>query len=173
RLFSVLALVLLLAADAPKKGAVPELNQKVLEFCQTNLGKKVGDGECAALAMRALRTAGAERSSYSTRGREYGWGKLVRTVTAGTNLTGEVLPGDILQFRHAVFKGKVGRDIVESFYPHHTAIVATVKNDGRDLEILQQNVGGDGKSDEERRLVQRSRLRFGELQKGGWVKIYR
>jgi hypothetical protein len=170
---SALGIVLLLGADAAKQPAIPEVNKKVLQFCEANLGKKVGDGECASLATHALRKAEVKPSSYSIRTADYVWGKLVRTVTAGTNLTGAVLPGDILQFHDATFKGKVGETTVGATFPHHTAIVAAVKNKGKVLEILHQNSGGAGKSDEERRRVQRGTLRFEHLQKGGWVKIYR
>ena len=173
RMLSVLGIVFLLGADAAKEPAVPDANKKVLEFCEANLGKKVGDGECATLATHALRKAKVKPSSYSIRTADYVWGKLVRTVTAGTNLTGDVLPGDILQFRDAVFKGKVGRTTVGATFSHHTAIVAAVKKDGKVLEILNQNTGGAGQSDEERRTVQRGTIRFEHLQKGGWVKIYR
>jgi hypothetical protein len=102
----------------------------------------------------------------------------VRTVTAGTNLTGDVLPGDVLQFQSAVLKQEVempggGRGTVEAVYPMHTAIVALVKGDGAVLEILHQNAGGADKDDAERRKVQRGMVRLADLQKGGSVKIYR
>ncbi len=171
RVLSVLSAVLLLGADTSKGPAVPEVNKKVLAFVEAQLGKQVGDGECATLVVRALQAADVPPSSYSFRGREYVWGELVRTVTAGTNLTGPALPGDILQFRDAIFKGRTRRGTYEAGYPHHTAIVAAVKNDGKVLEILHQNVGGP--DDKEGRVVQRATLRFDDLQKGGWVKIYR
>ncbi len=58
RALSMVALVLLLGADAPKKAEIPELNKKVLQFAKDHLGKKVGDGECAVLAVQALQSAG-------------------------------------------------------------------------------------------------------------------
>jgi hypothetical protein len=168
---SMLAMIVLLGADVPKEAEVPELNKKVLEFAQANLGKKVGDGECATLAARALRTAGARRSS-ATRDGEYVWGKLVRTVTPGKNLTGDVLPGDIVQFRGVVLVGKEGGNTIEYTYPHHTSIVSAVKNDGQVVEVLHQNVGDSRARDEDRRKVQRATLRLGDLKKGS-LKIYR
>jgi hypothetical protein len=175
RVLGVLAAVGLVGADAPEK-AVPPLNQKVVAFCEARLGKKVDNGECAMLALRALQKSGAKPSSVSL-GREYVWGKLVRTATPGESLTGDVLPGDVLQFRDVVLVQAVempggGRGTVEAFYPQHTAIVALVKADGAVLEVLHQNAGGAGKSDQERRTVQRGTVRLGDLKKGS-VKIYR
>jgi hypothetical protein len=171
RILLVPAMVLLLAAGDPKEPDVPELNRKVLEFARNNLGKKVGDGECATLAARALRKAEARRSSTSRDG-GYVWGKLVRTVTPGTHLTGDVLPGDILQLRGAVFAGKAGGNTYEFTYALHTAIVAAVKDDGKVVKVLHQNAGDFAAPDAERRKVQRTTLRFDELKKGS-VKIYR
>jgi hypothetical protein len=171
RILLLPAMVLLLAADDSKKPDIPELNKKVLEFARDNLGKKVGDGECATLAALALRKAEARRWSTSRTG-EYVWGKLVRTVADGTNLTGDVLPGDILQFRGVVFAGRAGGRTFESTYPLHTAIVAAVKNDGKVVEVLHQNAGNFAAPAAERRKVQRTTLRFAELKKGS-VKIYR
>ncbi len=93
----------------------------------------------------------------------------MRTVKAGAKLSGEVLPGDILQFHDVVFKGRNKGGTYSSNYPHHTSIVAAVKSDGKVLELLHQNVGGS----KEPKTVQRSTIRFADLQKGGWVKIYR
>ncbi len=171
RVCSVLAMVLLLAADAPKEVDVPELNQKVLAFAKDNLGKKVGDGECATLAVQALREAKAKPWFVSPEG-EYIWGKLVRTVTPKTNLGGEALPGDIVQFRDVTTAGKIGGTTIEASYSLHTAIVAAVKDDGKVLELLHQNYGEVQAKDEDRRKVQRSTLRFEDLKKGT-IKIYR
>jgi hypothetical protein len=171
RILLMPAMLLLLGADDPNKPEVPELNRKVLEFARDNLGKKVGDGECATLAARALHKAEARRSSTSRDG-GYVWGKLVRTVTADTNLTGDVLPGDLLQFRDTVLAGKAGRNTFEATYPLHTAIVESVKGDGKVVVVLHQNVGDFAAPDAERRKVQRTTMRFDELKKGS-VKIYR
>lgn len=171
RVISAAAMLCLLAADAPKGPEVPELNQKVLQYARDNLGKKIGDGECATLAAEALRTAGAKRMTTSPAG-EYIWGELVRTVTPRENVTGAVQPGDLLQFRDAVVTGRVGRNTITWTYSHHTAIVAEVKKDGAVVEILHQNTGFARGGDEERRKVQRNSLDFTGL-KRGWVKIYR
>jgi hypothetical protein len=171
RVLAMLAILLLLGADAPKEAERPELNEKVLEFARSKLGKKVGDGECATLAVQALRTAKA-RGWSMRRENDYVWGKLVRTVTPKKNLAGDVLPGDILQFKDAFLSSKVGRATTEFVYPRHTSIVAAVKDDGKVVEVLHQNVGDSDAADADRRKVQRGTLRFADLKKGT-VKIYR
>ena len=165
------ASVALSATDAPRGPEAPELNRKVLEFARDNVGRKVGDGECATLAAEALRAAGAKGLSTGRDG-EYVWGRLVRAVTPGGKTAGDVLPGDVLQFRDAVLAGRVGRSTVESTYRHHTAVVAAVKQDGKVVEVLHQNYAGPGDDDEARLKVRRTTLRLGEL-KRGWVKVYR
>jgi hypothetical protein len=169
-LIGIALLGLLLGADS-KKPELPELNKKVLAFARDKLGKKVGDGECATLATQALRTAGARNLS-SPHEDEYVWGKLVRTVSAKKNLAGDVLPGDILQFKGALIVGKEGRATVEYTYPLHTAIVSAVKEDGKVVELLHQNAGDFDAPDEQRRKVQRATLRFADVRRGT-VKIYR
>jgi hypothetical protein len=167
----VLMSVFLLAADAPKEAETPELNKKVMTFAKEHLGEKVGDGECATLAVQALRQAGARGLVFADDG-AYVWGKLVRTVTPGANLTGEALPGDILQFRDAVLAGRVGGSTFEASYPHHTSVVEAVKADGKVVEVLHQNFGDFRAKEEDRRKVQRTTLSFEDLKKGS-VKVYR
>lgn len=171
RVCLILAMALLLAMDAPKEAEVPELNQKVLAFAKDQLGKKVGDGECATLAVQALREAKAKPWFISSEG-EYIWGKLVRTVTPKSNLSGEALPGDIVQFRDVTTAGKVGGTSFEASYSLHTAIIAAVKDEGKVVELLHQNFGEIQAKDEDRRKVQRSTLRFEDLKKGS-IKVYR
>src|SRR4051812_21297607 len=71
------------------------LNEKVVEFTRSKVGQKVGDGECTALALEALRHAGARLPG---QGQE-SWGEEVTSLNA-------VGPGDILQFEDAVFVGR-------------------------------------------------------------------
>jgi hypothetical protein len=171
RILSVLAVSFLLAADAPKEPEVPAWNRKVLAFARDHLGKKVGDGECATLAVRVLEEAKARRF-HTSRDGEYVWGELIRTVTPEKKQPGDVLPGDILQFRDAVLVRKVGRTTSEYTYPHHTAIVEAVKSDGKILELLHQNAGDFDASAEMRRKVQRASLSLTDLKKG-FIKVYR
>jgi hypothetical protein len=150
---------------------VASLNEKVIAFARANLGKKVGNGDCTTLAVAALRDSGARIFSLRRADGDYVWGELVESSK-------EARPGDILQFRDAVFKGKQrfsgGRWVSWYYeYHHHTAIVEQVKMDGKVLIVLHQNVGGKDADEAQKRTVQEGTLRMDSLQKGGWVRIYR
>ena len=156
-------------ADAPPP--LPPLNAKVVEFARANLGKPVGDGVCITLAADALKAAGARPVNFGDREGNYIWGRLVPDFQ-------DVLPGDILQFRDAVFQGKrfVSKTRWVSWhqtYPHHTAVVARVAEGGKLITIWHQNVAQEGRPDTEKGNVQEGELRMDSLQKGGWVKAYR
>jgi hypothetical protein len=167
----VLAAVGVLPARA-EDPPLPETNAKVVEFARAHLGKKVGDGVCITLAIEAMREAGARRFPLDDPVGDYAWGRRVDAFK-------DALPGDILQFRDAEFKGKAWlsrrRWITwHSSYPHHTAIVSGVKNGGKLVTVLHQNVSGPGKDGEaDKKLVREDTLRVDSLQPGGWVRIYR
>jgi hypothetical protein len=156
----------------PKREAeLPPLNRKVVEYARGCLGEKVGDGQCTALASSALRAAGARRFPFGGTGGDYVWGREVVSFR-------EALPGDLLQFRDAVFRGKtwVARTRWVSWrqtYPHHTAVVSEVRDRGKVVVILHQNVGPDGATAGEKQVVTETTLRTDSLQKGGHVWIYR
>ena len=154
----------------PEPRPLPPLNAKVVDFARSNLGKPVGDGICVTLAIEALREAGARRASFRDPKGDYQWGEPVLDFK-------DVLPGDILQFRDAVFDGRrtTGRRTTtwHAEYPHHTAIVARVERNGQLIAIYHQNVAIKGKSEAEKGKVQEAELRMESLQKGGWIKAYR
>jgi len=159
------------AGPQKKPEPLPPLNEKVFEFAKANLGKPVGDGICITLAVEALQEAGARRASFRDRKGDYEWGELVPDLK-------DALPGDILQFRDAVFHGQrsLGRGRTTRWhqeYPHHTAIVAKVEHEGKLITIYHQNVTIKGKGESEKGNVQEGELRMESLQKGGWVKAYR
>jgi hypothetical protein len=157
-------------AAKPPTAPTPPLNQKVLEFAHERIGKKVADGQCTSLAVEALRYAGAKRYPFEPRG-DFVWGRPVASFK-------EALPGDILQFRNAVFQGK--RSISSRRwvswhyeYPHHTAIVLEVRERGRVVAILHQNVGAHDTDDADKQVVQEASIRPESLQAGGSVAIFR
>ena len=155
------------AAPAP----LPALNEKVVAFARSQVGAKVGDGVCTTLAVEALARAGAKQYPLDRGDGDYVWGRRIESPK-------DANPGDVLQFRDAVFKGRQrysgGRIVFwNQTYPHHTAIVAAVKLDGKVLTILHQNVGGQGVDEAGKKTVQESTLRMDSLQKGGSVRIYR
>lgn len=164
--------VAVFAGAGPKsKTVLPPLNQKVLDFAREQLGKKVGDGECTSFAIEALGAAGARRLPLSRRDGDYVWGREVEAFR-------DALPGDVLQFRDAVLHGKrsLSRRRWISWhheYPHHTAIVSEVKEGGRVVSVLHQNVGGRNKTEAEKQRVQELTLRVDSLQEGGRIWIYR
>ena len=149
---------------------IPPLNQKVLEFTRERLGKKVSDGQCISLAVEALRYAGAKRYPFDPSG-DYVWGRPVATFK-------EALPGDILQFKNAVFQGKrwiTKRRWVSWHYeyPHHTAIVLEVREGAQVVAILHQNVGAHDADEATKQVVQEASIRPESLQAGGAVAIFR
>lgn len=162
--------ILATAGDGP---APADLNARVLEFARDQIGRKVGDGECTSLALEAFREVGARRFPPYGPEADYVWGEYIEEP-------GDVRPGDVLQFRDAVFKGRRQRvergrvvvDFWERHFPHHTAIVDEVRDRGRVIVILHQNTGSGDMSEEERKAVRRDTLRMSEMQ-GGEIWAYR
>ena len=160
-----LALSVILAgrsAHAVTSGA-SVVRQRVLAYAKANLGRTVGNGECAGLAFQALRAAGAKpraRHGFPTQ-RDYVWGKLVLLIEAtpeGPKSTGSVRdvgPGDIAQFSNV----KAGR----AHFGHHTAVVSEI-NDTR-LAMVEQHVGGG-------HTVVEGAIRLDKLS-SGWIRFYR
>jgi hypothetical protein len=152
-----------------------EFNSKVIAFARKNIGKQVGDGECAALAVEGLKEAGAKPNrdyKDSPNEGDYVWGELVYGLQITASLRTESTPigttvkaGDIIQFRDAKFAGRQGGGTYTSEAPHHTAVVVSVGKDLKSLEVLQQNVNG-------KKTVAAATIKLGDLQ-SGWVKIYR
>jgi hypothetical protein len=156
---------------APAPAELPPLNAKVVEFARAHLGKKVGDGSCITLAIESLEHAGARSFPLDRADGDYVWGQPIAHFK-------DALPGDVLQFRDAEFKGKKRlpkrRWISWHYrYPHHTAIVSAVSDGGKVITVLHQNVGPKEASDDQKKLVQEGTLRTDSLQEGGWVRIYR
>ena len=147
----------------------------MIGFARKNIGKQVGDGECAALAAEAFKEAGAKgHGQYkdSPNDGDYVWGELVYGLEIAPNLRTEstpvgttVKPGDIVQFRDAKFSGKAGGGTYTSEASHHTAVVVGASKDGKTLEVLQQNVNG-------KKTVAAATIKLNDLQ-SGWVKVYR
>lgn len=116
--------------------------QKILNYASTNSGKRLGTGECFALADLALRGAGAKSAAdfgSISDDADYIWG-------SDTALSA-VQPGDIIQFRNYKYVRKITVDNEretretesEQGRPHHTGIVKTVESDGK-ITIWEQNV---------------------------------
>jgi hypothetical protein len=158
-------------SPAPAPPSLPELNEKVVAFARSKLGSRVGDGSCTTLAIKALQAAGARYYPMAEADGDFIWGQPIESFK-------EALPGDILQFRNAVFQGKktLPRRRWMSWhheYPHHTAIVAQVSEGGKVVVVLHQNVSAPGQDEKAPKNVLEGTLLMDSLQKGGWVRIYR
>lgn len=158
------AALLLFVADDP----TPTVAESLLEFARSNLGRKVGNGECATLAIEGLRKAGA-RVRFLEDGIE--WGEPREALT-------EAQPGDVLQFSQARFETKTklprGGVYTQTFsFPRHTAILAAVKTEKgtTKLTILHQNAGMVDQPEEERRKVSEWTLDLKDLKEGS-IKAY-
>lgn len=147
--------------------ALEPINEKVVAYARSQVGQKVGDGECTTLVREALRSAGAKSRSH---GRS--WGTELSTLK-------DVQPGDILQFEDAVFVQRrllPSGDLVLSWaqYPHHSAIVSAVRRRGKGvvLTILHQNAGTVGGVEDEAKVVQSATIDLANLRRGR-VRAYR
>ncbi len=149
---------------APEK----TLGDDVVAYARSQMGKKVGNGECTTLAVEVLRQCKARRPD-PVQGI---WGDEVKHFR-------DLQPGDILQFENAIFvkqhvRGDGGLLTYTSKYPHHTAIVARVRKRGPKpvLVILHQNAGAEGSDEDELKIVREWTLEMA-TQRGGIVKAYR
>ena len=133
--------VLLLAFWIPM-GDLPEVNQKIVAYCQAQVGKKIDRGECWDLAKAALDQAGAVWEPPYHYGTPYDYKKDT------------ILPGDIIQFENVELKG----ELYKVTMPHHTAIVMSVTGPLQ-VTVAHQNFAG-------KRTVQLTELNFGDLKKG-------
>lgn len=147
-IFSISAHVM--AGDPKKK--LPENNQKVLDYVEKKIGKKVGRGWCRDLVNTALRNAGCTWSKgglithtdyennkrYSTTK----YGKLVKV--------NDVLPGDIIIYNPRT----IGDDIDD--VPLHVAIIYEVIKQ-RHYVIASQNNATSNSKFKKRFLVKGSK----------------
>ncbi len=163
----MITLVLLGTLSAPGQddGAAPSVSQTVLEFARSNLGRKVGNGECATLAIEGLKKAGTQP--------HFKDGGVVWGAERGS--IEEAQPGDIIQFANVTFivRKKLPRGGMSTFtysFPRHTAILAAIKKAKGDgppvLTILHQNAGLVDQPEEERRKVSEWTIDLKDLQNG-------
>lgn len=152
-----------LCAGAALASDVTAVRHRVLAYAKSNVGRTVGNGECAGLAFQALRAAGAKpRASHGyPTPRDYVWGHqvlLVEATASGPRTSGhlqDVQPGDIAQFSNV----RAGR----AHFGHHTAIVSEISETR--LAMIQQHVGGG-------HVVVEGAIRLDQLS-NGWIRFYR
>jgi len=147
----------------PDANGVAGMESRVVAYCKSHLGQKVGNGQCAGLAFQALKAAGARtRGGPDSPGRgDYVWGKqilLIESTATGPKMTGDlndVHPGDIVQYHETKF--------VTARFAHHTAVVQEI--DARTLKVYQQHVNGT-------EIVGEGAVRIDKLSQG-WLRFYR
>ena len=125
-----------------------EIPLKIVAFCDKNLGKKVGNGECWTLANEAFKACGLSRPGSDARV----WGRLIDPKTE------KLEAGDIIEYRSASFSNGT------STGPAHTAIVVKGGRRGR-ATIAEQNWAGN-------KTVRKTSFDARSLQKGK-IMIYR
>jgi hypothetical protein len=129
--------------DAPSGGTQTSANlgEQVLSFARHQRGRRVGDGQCFALADRALRGAQAKSAA------DYGSVTATADYVWGTSVTlADLQPGDIIQFRNYTFTRVVvtresrqtTTEELTQERTHHTAVVESVDGDGA-VTVLEQN----------------------------------
>jgi hypothetical protein len=162
------------------------LNDQLLQFCRSKIGKKIGRGQCTDLVQEGIRAIGAQTNlPDSPRRGDYVWGVLVcvlevkgktLSLIAGKLSPKEAKPkaGDVLQFRDVVISGETveetsdGSTITRTYITeatHHTAVLESISKDGKTYNTLEQNSG-------DRLYVVRGTLSLPDI-KSGWIRIYR
>jgi hypothetical protein len=120
----------------------PSLAIKVLHYAKARLGTRVGDGQCAALADEALRSAGARSA------KDFGPITPDCNYISGTRVfsLSDARPGDIGQFRDYRYTRTEENDdgsckelTLWPGEPKHTAIVVSKDGNGL-LTVIEQNV---------------------------------
>src|SRR5262249_33950030 len=151
-------------------------------LCKARIGQRIGDGQCSSLAYAALITAGGQFRfrEYPASG-DFVWGAYVCKIEPGNGHAeievgeagkkpnggkgADIKPGDIIECRDVVFRGRIGRYVYDKTRPHHTAIIETVTEEPSTITVLEQNVEGkDG--------IVRTVLRLSDLTQG-WMRVYR
>lgn len=124
------AFTLLIAINI--QAQTPVLNQNIIKYVASQIGKQVDRGECWDLAYEAL-----TRNKCDWDGK-YGYGKKLNLKTD------TIYVGDIIQFTNVTIKYTVNGTLFKEIFKHHTAIVYEVIGPGN-FKIAHQNNGFSGK----------------------------
>jgi hypothetical protein len=137
------------------QGKIPPLNQKIVDYVTTTIGKKVDRGECWDLAHQAL------SQNQAMWDWAYEYGQLIDPLKE------IVYPGDLIQFEKVEVKYRKGNGIFTESMEHHTAIVYRVIDQEKKIfELAHQNTEFSG------RKVGLSEFNFNNVTKGK-VLVYR
>ena len=110
----------------------PILNQKIVEYVKSVIGKKVARGECWDLANEVLTKTNAKWDG------DYKFGKQVDPAKDS------IYPGDLVQFENVVLKYKKDGREYKELMAHHTAIIYKVYAKG-EYQLAHQNTGQHGR----------------------------
>ncbi len=124
--YFILALGILFTSAIGKEEPLPPTNQKVLEYVNTVIGKKVGAGECWDLANEALTFAQAKWTFPNTFGKPYDYKKS------------QIMPGDLIQLSNVTIESRKGNSVSTITMAKHTAIVYSVGENGK-IKVAEQN----------------------------------
>ena len=133
------------------------INSKVVKYLQSQVGQRIGGGECAHAANEALRVGGAEFLNSiigpdDPEPGDYVWGTLQKKVSntdgqwTDSSPETKLLAGDVIQYRNTTFvypirateSGRTtGSRTVSA--PHHTSIIAEVNESGSATSVFEQN----------------------------------
>ena len=138
------------SSNALKSRASVNLNARLVQFCRSYLGRKLGNGQCSELATLGLPAIGA-RLDFSQQwghqvyhfgasgGRQWiQLGEAGRTAKNWSQM--DVRPGDIIQYENVRFEKHWPGGYSFQSYPHHTSVIEQVSRDGRSYKVLEQNV---------------------------------
>jgi hypothetical protein len=125
-------LILLLSGLLYGQAQTPVLNQKIVDYVTSQVGKKVDRGECWDLAYEALTQNNCKWDG------KYAYGKKLNVRTDS------IYPGDIIQFEDVIIKYSGKNVSYRETYPHHTAIIYEVLGKGY-YKIAHQNFGNKGR----------------------------
>jgi hypothetical protein len=112
---------------------IPELNQKIIDYVSSVIGKKVDRGECWDLAYQAL-----TRNNAAWDG-QYKYGQKIN------HSKDSVYPGDIIHFQGVMVKYSRDGLIYKETYKQHTAIVYKTYGKGH-YQLAHQNTGFSGRT---------------------------
>jgi hypothetical protein len=132
------------SSQAPITSVSDSRRASIVAFCRKNSGRKVGDGECWALANEAFKATGARRPQGQLRV----WGRQL-DLRRESPLPGDILECDGTRFSDGSYVSK-----------QHTAVIIAVHSPGF-VRIAEQNFAGKKKVRE--RNLEISGLRSGKI----------
>ena len=103
------------------------MNVRGLQYCLSQQGKVVGNGQCTALVEMHLAASGAIPGDFRDE-KNYVWGAVPNGWA----------PGDVLQFEGCFFEWKEGNRTLRATMEHHTAVIVAIHK-GSVVELVHQN----------------------------------